>query len=420
MLKELHQRNKRIGYHNEDYEMRSTKGNIQRIVFLTLAVLLFAAAIAEQAYAIPPFARKYNLSCTTCHDPFPRLKEYGEEFAGNGFRLPDKEEPARAYMNTGDDRLVIQRDLPLGFRFDANYMLREDESETKNDFQAPWGLKILSGGSISENIGYYMYFYMSEHGEVAGIEDAYIHFNNIGGSELDIMVGQFQISDPLFKRELRMTYEDYEFYKTNVGASQANLAYDRGVFMTYATKSATEFALQVVNGNGKGEASGINLYDDDKYKNVFFRVSQDIPLGEESPISFRVGGFTYVGKEERGGKDNSFHYVGPDFTIGGEKFELSGQYIIREDDNPFFMSQSNIEETTESIIAEMILMPDDYWYLVALYNSITSDNGYVDDYRTLSLNATYLHKTNFKMFAEYRYDLEYEKNRLMVGFVAGF
>ena len=29
-------------------------------------------------------------------------------------------------------------------------------------------------------------------GEVAGVEDAYVHFNNIGGAPLDVMVGQFQ------------------------------------------------------------------------------------------------------------------------------------------------------------------------------------------------------------------------------------
>ena len=37
-------------------------------------------------------------------------------------------------------------------------------------------------------------------------------FNNVFGSELDISVGQFQVSDPLFKRELRLPFEDYQVY----------------------------------------------------------------------------------------------------------------------------------------------------------------------------------------------------------------
>jgi len=403
--------------------MRNEQALFKTCIVLMTAVMV-VSLIQTSAHAIPAFARKYNLSCTVCHNPFPRLKEYGEDFAGNGFRLPEGEEPPRAYMSTGDDRLVIQRDLPLGFRFDAYYNVREDSDETRNDFQTPWGLKILSGGSISENVGYYMYFFMNERGEVAGIEDAYIHFNNIGGSELDVMVGQFQISDPLFKRELRLTYEDYQFYKTNVGASDADLTYDRGIFMTYSLPSATEFALQVVNGNGKGEASALRLYDNDKNKNVFFRVSQDVPLPAaeegENPVSFRIGGFTYVGKEEKGGRDNSFYYVGPDFTIATENFELSGQYVFRKDDNPFFLNMSQVEEKTHAIIAEMIAMPTDYWYLVGLYNKISSDNGYVPEYHTINMHLTHLYRTNFRMFCEYRYDIEYEQSRLVLGLVAGF
>jgi len=35
--------------------------------------LLAAAAFAAPADAIPAFARKYHLTCMTCHDPIPRL-----------------------------------------------------------------------------------------------------------------------------------------------------------------------------------------------------------------------------------------------------------------------------------------------------------------------------------------------------------
>ena len=43
--------------------------------------------LASDLFAIPAFARKYNMSCKTCHSPFPTLKAYGDEFAGNGFQL---------------------------------------------------------------------------------------------------------------------------------------------------------------------------------------------------------------------------------------------------------------------------------------------------------------------------------------------
>jgi len=68
---------------------------------LGLAAVALALLAPADAAAIPAFARKYRQSCTTCHAPFPRLKPYGEEFAGRGFRMEEGAEPGR-----GDPRQV--------------------------------------------------------------------------------------------------------------------------------------------------------------------------------------------------------------------------------------------------------------------------------------------------------------------------
>ena len=80
-----------------------------------IAVSIAAAALplaAGDCGAIPAFARKYRMSCTTCHAPAPRLWPYGEDFAGNGYRLEGKE-PARHTFETGDSLLTLVRELPL-------------------------------------------------------------------------------------------------------------------------------------------------------------------------------------------------------------------------------------------------------------------------------------------------------------------
>ena len=88
-------------------------------VLVFVAIMTVAAVLLpDDAGAIPAFARKYRMSCTTCHAPVPRLKEYGETFAGNAFRLEDQE-PKRFYPDTGDELLTLQRELPIAVRFDA-------------------------------------------------------------------------------------------------------------------------------------------------------------------------------------------------------------------------------------------------------------------------------------------------------------
>ena len=79
--------------------------------------LFFSAS--NECIAIPAFARKYQISCQVCHSPaMPRLKAFGDEFAGNGFRLTEYESP-RYFIQTGDDKLSLFRELPLAIRMDG-------------------------------------------------------------------------------------------------------------------------------------------------------------------------------------------------------------------------------------------------------------------------------------------------------------
>jgi hypothetical protein len=388
------------------------------VLFISIMALVIIIMIPENAAAIPAFARRYKISCTTCHAPIPKLKPYGDEFAGNGFIMKE-EEKARDYISAGDDLLWLNRTFPVGIRFDA-YAMYDQDKTVENDLQTPWGLKILSGGTLFKSIGYYFYFYMSERGEVAGIEDAYIHFDNVFGSNLDIMVGQFQTSDPLMKRELRLTFEDYQFYKTNIGISGTNLAYDRGVMLVYGIeKTGTDVIGLVVNGNGKSEADeDTKKFDNDNFKNYGLRISQGIG----DIMSF--GGYYYMGKETLlNSFDNEITYWGPDINIGVGPLELTAQYMERTDSqpNPGFFSASE-EIKSKGIIAELIFAPQldrSRIYFTALYNKIDSDLT-EHNYETATLSTTYLVARNLRLIAEYTRDLEFDKNRLTIGMISGF
>ena len=391
---------------------------------LTIALLLIVCVVVvmpRQATAIPAFAREHKISCTTCHTPFPRLKEFGAEFAANGFAMPEVENP-RNFVNTGDDELLLNKTFPIAARFDL-YGIYEDTKEINNDLRVPYGVKLLSGGTVAKNVGYYFYFYMSERGEVAGIEDAYIHFNDLGGVPFDIMVGQFQSSDPLLKRELRLTFEDYEIYKTNVGMSGTDLAYDRGIMMTFdIEKTGTGLVGMIVNGNGKAAAGEDHTFENDKYKNYGLRLSQDI----FEP--FRIGYFFYYGQEKGFAAEtatmsykNRLAYHGPDFTLGNGMFDLNFQYLFRRDTNPTFVElDTNVD--TQGMVAELVISPrrdQSSHYFTLLYNQVDSDMD-DHDYESMTVSATYLFARNLRGSIEYTRDLDQEFNRLGLGFVSAF
>ena len=273
----------------------------------------------------------------------------------------------------------------------------------------------MSGGTLSKKFSYYFYFFFSERGEVAGVEDAFLMYNNVGGSELDVYVGQFQASDPLFKRELRLTYEDYAIYKKSSGSSLINLAYDRGLMLTYGFPSGTDIIFEVLNGNGIKPADEHRVYDNDKYKTVLGRVSQDI-----GP-NFRLGGVGYYGKEGDTAV-NEVWMAGPDLTITTPKVTFNAQYVERKDTDPEFVHRTAGDVTTRGGFGELIFMPGGErsdWYAVALYNRVENDLE-ADAYETVSAHLGHMLRTNIRLTAEYTYDLTTKKNRFLLGFVSGF
>ena len=382
---------------------------------LTFLILMQIALVNLQA--IPAFARKYRLSCKTCHAPFPRLKAYGDEFASNGFVIKDKDAP-RYFVDTGDDFLSLLREIPIALRLEG-FWTYNNSNTRQVDFTSPYLLKFLSGGEITKNIAYYFYFFFSERGEVAGIEDAFVMFNNLFGTELDFYIGQFQVSDPLFKRELRLTFEDYMIYKASPGSSLADLTYDRGLMLTYGLPSGTDLIVEVVNGSGLNPANPFRNFDEDKHKNVLFRVSQDVidPL--------RVGGFYYSGKEEKESEINSMWMLGADTTVAIPSWELNLQYVERSDGNPYFSKTATDSIKTRGAFAEIIYLPkgdDSKWYGVGLWNWVTSDQKELK-YGSLTMHIGILLRRNFRLTGEFSYIYEsvYDKHaRLAFGLVTAF
>jgi hypothetical protein len=126
--------------------------------------LVLVVLLSADATAIPAFARKYRVSCQLCHNPVPTLTDFGETFAGNGFRFAADEQP-RDTIDTGDRMLELLSDIPLAVRFDA-YLQGFVNGGVSRDFKTPYNVKILSGGSLFSGVSYYFYFFLFERGEV--------------------------------------------------------------------------------------------------------------------------------------------------------------------------------------------------------------------------------------------------------------
>ena len=101
---------------------------------------------------------------------------------------------------TGDDRLVLPKTAPVGFRAQVYAQTRSadvtDSSgktvrQSDYDIQAPYLIKLFSTAPLSDYISYYFYAMMAEKGSNGEIivEDAWISHSDLFGSGVSLMAG---------------------------------------------------------------------------------------------------------------------------------------------------------------------------------------------------------------------------------------
>lgn len=266
---------------------------MQRILLILLASLSFLLSIpltAEQALAIPAFARKYDVPCSLCHSAFPKLNDFGMAFRDNGFQMGgDKDNP----VNQPAAYWPIAIRTPVGYLYTAtnnqdlikNGVLRS-RTERAGSIQ-DLGMDLLSFGTLAPNMTYHIV--LTVPGEV-GLESAWVRMDKLGGTPLlNLKTGIFEPDIPFPTKRILTLTTDYPIYNYHPAGSTVEM------------------------GLGENQA-GIELMGHEDTMGVRYSVAllegENTELGNKEPLSpdlfgsltyrfsgQRVGLFTYQGSE---------------------------------------------------------------------------------------------------------------------------
>lgn len=394
---------------------------------LTAITLLFAATNAS---AMPDFARQYDMTCAACHAAYPKLNQFGEQFAANNFKLPNWRDNT---VETGDDRLALPDSPPLAVRAQAYFQVRDGENidpvtgatrDASTDFQAPYLIKLLSSAPLSDHITYYFYAIFAEKGENSEVivEDAWFRHDDIFGSGTGMQLGQFQVSDLMFPRETRLPFQDFMAYR------MAGITYDRGVLFDRGA-GPLDIGLGFVNGNGitdnfdinsPGFSRADNMFDNDSSKSLFGRVSTDL-----GPVN--VGLFALDGEQrsaagpagmDDGSRDVDKQIVGLDLSgVYDSKWYWYAQYLWNDWDRFLDQSPGRSFEWSGGFLG-VDYIPGGRWTFSALYN-LTDANDFDNsdtiyegiDMNSLTFTASYYFMRNLKGIMELNVDLLSEDDK---------
>src|SRR5882672_1303164 len=374
---------------------RATRAGVITTI-LVAGCLLWVLATAPKASAIPAFARKYQTSCTTCHNDYPELNDFGEAFKRNGFKFPKdddsfvKEPPvllgAKAQKEAFPNTIYpgeLPGSIPISFRYSGNFNYNSKQPDAivaaggftpRTDLFVPNTVTMIAAGSFGQNISFWIDDDLSTVGSGAdgGLGDGYLKFDvghSIGlpNKALNVRFGQFELDLPFTQaRTIYPTGYDV-FGETSVAVqpgggltATANNPFaigdvQRGVELGgYANNGNFAWSAALNNGTGADPSlTGRNT------KDVYVRVSQKFNLERDSQsrnavqaagatgprdhTSIRLGGFYYYGTNESnfasgqfgfgGTIKDPFYRAGADLRFKYRNMELFGVGMIGHDSN---------------------------------------------------------------------------------------
>jgi hypothetical protein len=234
---------------------RFVKALIPGVVATSAIVTLFSAS---SGYAIPPFARKYQTSCQTCHLDFPKLNDFGKAFKDAGFKFPSddetyvKEPPVMLGAAANKESFpnsvwpgTMPGMPPVGLRYNQFFQYTGGNRNQFNSLAAPGtvpGLvpatdfqagffSIFTAGNFGGDIAFWVDDDLSVSGANAagGLGDAYLKFVNIGRllkmptDSLSLRAGQFELDLP-FTQARSINLSPYDiFQEANIGAMSSGV-----------------------------------------------------------------------------------------------------------------------------------------------------------------------------------------------------
>src|SRR5712671_4981710 len=193
--------------------------------------LVFALVWAAPASAIPAFARKFGLQCTSCHESWPVLNDFGRSFRDNGYQLRlGKDDTITS--SPGYWPAAVHIAPTYAYTSVSNQPTDQGKKSIATGGIADAGMDLLMAGTLTEDISFLVVpTGFASDGNVH-LESYWAYFSRVieNSDWLNIRVGQHEVDLPASAHRPLSLSDGYLLYSYHPGApGGSNLsAYDMG------------------------------------------------------------------------------------------------------------------------------------------------------------------------------------------------
>lgn len=271
-----------------------------RAMWSVLICAAFFAAI-QTGVSMPNFARRYNMSCSSCHNPVPRLNDFGFKFRAAGFRLPDEVGKGETSNNLGDylaARTQVRADYKATDPGTPNSVKTSNAQVTFHELT----VYPITGAYAKDLSSLVELSFLPDN--YAEVENAYVRYNyaTSGTSFISLRAGIFHPFEGYGASDRPLGISRPFFQTTTPNQNQSTLftpwGYDEAGVEAGYTMERTSFRVTMFNGIlPTGEpAQGGNL---SKSTTSLSRDNKDVQLFVNHALTDNgggVSGYAYFGK----------------------------------------------------------------------------------------------------------------------------
>jgi len=305
--------------------------------------MLFVVLSSTPGYAIPAFARKYGLPCSACHEAWPKLNSFGQNFKDQGYQLNnDRDSPI--WLNPSYWPVAMRITPHWHYESQGRQLVDSGGGQVEQTIKTSGfdltGIDILTAGTLAKNVSFLLVPSIDPGDGTTGFESANVRFDNIKGSPwLNLKFGKYELDTPLTEKRIMTLSNNGGFYQLwhyapagdindfTVGENQLGLE-----LMGHSLDDHTRYAASLISStNGNLGLPGGRSYDG------YLHVSQAFMLGKLGLQRVGVYGVTglrptYFLTQDgvpipgTGRGNKSFYRIGAYGNLYIGKFDLTGVY----------------------------------------------------------------------------------------------
>ncbi len=364
-----------------------------RLSLKTVICSLLAAIsliIATNASALPAFARKNNIQCSSCHAAYPTLTPFGRRFKEAGYRIVGSD---RGNIKVSEN-LQFDRNFPMSLALIAR-PYTDSKSGTRETRAIHEG-ELYAGGEIFKNIsGYLELEAEGEDGYGMVLSQAQVTYNRSPAFNAQTGYGPTLMADPYdtYADMRRLTANHFEMFNRKGGNADNNdkLRHSRQQVSVYGR------ANKLFYYGGIGGLTGDNVGSDSSI--YFGRIAYDI-----TP-TMMLGGMALKGSCKisdctAATQTRSFTRYAIDGQFDIDNFRLTGVFMQTQDD-----SNAGVEESNDSYYLQAFYIVQENgrptWVPLLRVEGYEENNGN-NKYSLATASISYYFEENVKGFIEYQ------------------